>query len=347
LTSPTPSSPPLSPSILDKSYPTNAAFEKFFSFETFTAPVEPGIEGVQGNGEEGGDAHAEQEFEFRLFRAPVAKGKKSDEFGDSSGKGEGQQQDKANDGTGKATKIRIRSPTPAGEGGEGGDGRFVVPFRGWGFYFSDPGRMVGDGYVPGRGDDEMTAKKGEYLDAAVGGEQILELKGMPWVCCIFLICSSLPLEVTLYVSRFLLFLIRELLDLLLISLEKQQPGCHLPWRVTHIKATPTGKNEKAKQKPTAASKKTLLKDKDIASCLKRKNLGKKRRIILRKALAAQQDAKEADQEKRTRRNREKKVKRRQREREKKAAGAGTDEAGSANLGMDAPMGGVGSDSGSE
>lgn len=88
----------------------------------------------------------------------------------------------------QATKIRIRSPTPAGEGG---DGRFVVPFRGWRFYFSDPEGMVGDGYVPERGDEAMSAKKSEYLDAAVGGEQVLELKERAWVCSLLSLVAVL------------------------------------------------------------------------------------------------------------------------------------------------------------
>lgn len=129
-----------------------------------------------------------------------------------------------------------------------------------------------------------------------------------------------------------------------------QPGCHLPWRVMHIKTADTGKQkqkQKQNQNPSRAQKKSLLENKDIASCLKKKNLGKKRRIILRKALAAQEAAKEADQEKRTRRNREKKVKRRQREREKKAAAATSGASGSPGAGADTEMGGVESDSGSE
>lgn len=127
-----------------------------------------------------------------------------------------------------------------------------------------------------------------------------------------------------------------------------QPGCHLPWRVMHIKTADTGnQNQKQNQNPSRTQKKSLLENKDIASCLKKKNLGKKRRIILRKALTAQEAAKEADQEKRTRRNREKKVKRRQREREKKAAAATSGASGSPGAGADAEMGGVESDSGSE
>lgn len=146
--------------------------------------------------------------------------------------------------------------------------------------------------------------------------------------------------------------------LLLTKLKK--PGCHLPWRVTHVKATTPGRQkqkQKQKQKPPTAQKRSLLENKDIASCLKKKNLGKKRRIILRKALAAQEAAKDADQEKRARRNREKKVKRKQKEKEKKAAaaaaaagGGGGDApgaSGSPGPGTDTLMGGVGSDSGSE
>ncbi|KAK2761619.1 hypothetical protein FQN54_001447 [Arachnomyces sp. PD_36] len=310
LNSPAPSSPPLSPNDLSETYPANAGLDKFFSLETFTVP-ETEVEKNDGNGDDeqmkdadGGDSRPEQEFEFRLFRAPV--GKREESRGKDTDGGRGSSQ-KAGDTAVHATKIRIRSPTPAGEGGEGSDGRFVVPFRGWGFYFSDPERMVGEvGYVPqrggGSGSETMEKRRREFFDAAIGGEEVLARKGEAW------------------------------------------PGCHLPWRVTHIKATPsTTTKPKPKSKPSSTAsptpKQLLFKNKDVAASLKRKNLGKKRRIILRKALAAQEAAKEADQEKRTRRNREKKIKRRQREREKKATAAGDATADSGA--------GVESDSGSE
>lgn len=58
------------------------------------------------------------------------------------------------------------------------------------------------------------------------------------------------------------------------------------------------------------------------SPLTRKKPGKKRRVQLRKRVAAAQAAKENEAEKRTRKNRDRKLKRRQKARELKAAAAG-------------------------
>lgn len=194
--SPESSSPPLSPELHGSaSCPASAELDKFFSLQTFTAPP-PEVEDSQrsdatqpdGGKDASGDAggRAEGEFEFRLFRSPpvtAPRAKEGDGAGvDGTGKDKGQVKEKNGDGEttrtqAKVSRIRIRSPTPAGEGG---DGRFVVPFRGWRFYFSDPRVIFGDGYVPERGDD-AAVKRDEYLDAAVDGEKVLEWKERPWV----------------------------------------------------------------------------------------------------------------------------------------------------------------------
>ncbi|MCJ1243566.1 hypothetical protein MMC30_000763 [Trapelia coarctata] len=95
------------------------------------------------------------------------------------------------------------------------------------------------------------------------------------------------------------------------------PGCALPWRVTTITA------------PAARSSSALAANLTGIST-KRKRVGKKRRIILRKELALVRE-KEAirsmtaaereavEREKRTKRNREKKVKKKERDKLKKAA----------------------------
>ena len=132
---------------------------------------------------------AEQEFEFRLFRTPVTASKK-EEGGESGGirekeVGKDQGVKKRSDGEAHTMRIRIRSPTPAGEGVDG-DGRFVVPFRGWRYYFSDPELMVGDGSgkpASGKSGSSSVTTRSEFADAAVAvaGEQILEWERTPWV----------------------------------------------------------------------------------------------------------------------------------------------------------------------
>lgn len=96
------------------------------------------------------------------------------------------------------------------------------------------------------------------------------------------------------------------------------PGCELPWRVLSIKAT----NVRNALGNVATT--------ETGSQKKRGRIGKKRRIAIRKRIAAAEEIKlrtqkaeaekeVAEKEKRTRRNREKKVKKKQREKLKKSA----------------------------
>lgn len=96
-----------------------------------------------------------------------------------------------------------------------------------------------------------------------------------------------------------------------------QPGCHLPWRVIHLKRHQTKLPPKAKDVPIyvvegAPSSK---------SPKSRKKPGKKRRVQLRKRAEIAKAAQETEAEKRNRKNRERKIKRRQKAREQKAAAA--------------------------
>lgn len=86
----------------------------------------------------------------------------------------------------------------------------------------------------------------------------------------------------------------------------QTPGCHLPWRVFHLKPND---HRVPNSSPTATSITT-------SETRKRSKPGKKRRVILRSRAAA---AGMTDAEKRNKKNREKKIRKRQRERERKAA----------------------------
>lgn len=91
------------------------------------------------------------------------------------------------------------------------------------------------------------------------------------------------------------------------------PGCHLPWRIIQLK----------RQDTKIPSKDVYMVDQPgrTTSPKTRKKPGKKRRIQLRKKVAAANAAKETEAEKRNRKNREKKIKRRQKAREMKAAAA--------------------------
>ncbi|KAJ5383615.1 hypothetical protein N7517_001526 [Penicillium concentricum] len=96
------------------------------------------------------------------------------------------------------------------------------------------------------------------------------------------------------------------------------PGCHLPWRVIHLK-----RHQTKMPRPVNSLPVYVVEGAPVSkSPLTRKKPGKKRRVQLRKRVAAAQAAKENEAEKRTRKNRDRKLKRRQKAREQKAAAAG-------------------------
>ncbi|OOQ83500.1 hypothetical protein PEBR_34366 [Penicillium brasilianum] len=96
------------------------------------------------------------------------------------------------------------------------------------------------------------------------------------------------------------------------------PGCDLPWRVIHLKRHQTKLPPSSKNIPVYVVEGAPV----SKSPTTRKKPGKKRRVQLRKKVAAAVAAKESEAEKRTRKNRERKIKRRQKAREQKAAAAG-------------------------
>ncbi|KKK17726.1 hypothetical protein ARAM_005982 [Aspergillus rambellii] len=96
------------------------------------------------------------------------------------------------------------------------------------------------------------------------------------------------------------------------------PGCHLPWRVIHLKRGQT-KLPPRDAKDTSSTATVYVMDPPERIPTSRKKPGKKRRIQLRKRVVAAERAKETEAEKRNRKNREKKLKRRQKAREAKAA----------------------------
>ncbi|KAK2796915.1 hypothetical protein FQN50_009374 [Emmonsiellopsis sp. PD_5] len=271
-------------------YAADALRNIFSSIETF-APAEPSADPSNPHLENIENEEEEHEFEFRLFHAPTHPGGKSgsqdgaeekrkDAGGDEGAVVAGGQEGKVDSGIRKL-KIRIRSPTLAAIGD--GEGRFVVPFRGWDYYFSDPdwirrqisGKDGGDergGEIASRGEEVK-----RFAEVALSGDKILEDSSSTW------------------------------------------PGCHLPWRVIHLKPGPSKKKSSSSRPSNETSISLINPSLDAKIPKSRKKPGKKRRIVLRQRLAASKAAEEADREKRTRRNREKKIKKRQKEREKKAA----------------------------
>ncbi|OJD22484.1 hypothetical protein ACJ73_06170 [Blastomyces percursus] len=275
-------SPPDSTTVI---YAANALRNIFSSIETYTPPTlqvthpAPDLERIH-------DEEEEQEFEFRLFHSPPARagkglsgharaGKPSDESeGDHN---DGPQQIDMKDAGIQKFKIKLRSPTPTSNDRVGG---FVVPFRGWEYYFSDPEwakqKMAGDG-IEARTVELDARQKERFIDAAVSGETILEgAKKVAW------------------------------------------PGCHLPWRVIHLQTTSSKNISNVPSDSSQTKGVTLLNQLTTKAPKSRKKPGKKRRIVLRRRLAATRAAEAAEREKRTRRNREKKIKKRLKEKEKKA-----------------------------
>ncbi|PGG95815.1 hypothetical protein AJ79_09852 [Helicocarpus griseus UAMH5409] len=254
-------------------YAADALRNLFSSVETYTPPdlhtAKPAADL-----EHIADEEEEQEFEFKLFRAPTKSLTRHKEGELEKGTTEGQSEQI------QKFKIRLRSPTPTAKDREGG---LVTPFRGWKYYFSDPEwirRRVAGKVGEALSVEDDTQRKEviqQFMEAAVSGDAVLEAKNDAW------------------------------------------PGCHMPWRVVHLKTTPS-KKPSGSSGPSKPANSTLINQSAIAKVPKsRKKPGKKRRIVIRQRLAAAKTAEEADREKRTRRNREKKIKRRQKEREKKAA----------------------------
>ncbi|KAL5336671.1 hypothetical protein BJX70DRAFT_274755 [Aspergillus crustosus] len=203
-------------------------------------------------------------------------------------------------------KLRIRVRSPTPTSGAGsGEGRFVNPFRGWSYYFSTPGLLSGEKKKKTGGNPD------EELKIEERKRQFEEVA----------------------VSG------EELVKLAGIS----WPGCHLPWRVTRLRREHTKLPKEEKAATSTAI--TCVVETPERVPLSRKKPGKKRRIQLRKRIAAAEKTKETEAEKRNRRNREKKIKRRQKARELKAAtaGAGGDEGETAAMEVDGDVSGEESD----
>lgn len=120
------------------------------------------------------DEDEEQEFEFRLFRSQPAQV-------EARTKSPGKDQAEHDNGNGvRKLKIRVRSPTPTPQGS--GEGRFLNPFRGWEYYFTDPEMVIQT--VGGNNSHQQSKQKSneeqqrllakeKFGDVAITGDQIL------------------------------------------------------------------------------------------------------------------------------------------------------------------------------
>lgn len=120
-------------------------------------------------------------------------------------------------------------------------------------------------------------------------------------------------------------------DVLLNAATTKWPGTAVPWRVVKVTVATKGRSALKKGLPLAQT--TIASRSHLTS--RKARPSKRRRIHIRRQLAAKSAAKEqqklsdeAEREKRTRRNREKKVKRKEREKRKRQDAQEAEEAGS-------------------
>ncbi|CAI7645160.1 unnamed protein product [Penicillium glandicola] len=175
-------------------------------------------------------------------------------------------------------KLRIRLHSPTPGSGAGTEGRFVKASRGWDYYFSTPSLQGTRSGEPTAEDESRIAEKKKQFEDMAVSGEHM----LTW-------------------AKSLVW-----------------PGCHLPWRVIHLK-----RHQTKMPRPAGSLPVYVVEGAPVSkSPLTRKKPGKKRRVQLRKRVAAAQAAKENEAEKRTRKNRDRKLKRRQKAREQKAAAAG-------------------------
>lgn len=143
------------------------------------------------------DEDDEQEFEFRLFSAPVTSKElteKAPEEETSTAQKDAKEKKAANEGTQKL-RIRLRSPTPVSARPE--DGRFIKAFRGWQYYFTNP-KLYGlkdESNI----EAQLSEKRREYENTAVTGDHITSwAKAQPWVSAPFTGAYITPIDPAKY-----------------------------------------------------------------------------------------------------------------------------------------------------
>lgn len=124
--------------------------------------------GVQPKADEKQIQDEEEEFEFRLFSAPISR-KVDDPTSEGSKENQEGDQSKTSNVRTQKLRIRIRSPTPLSA--DPGEGRFVRPFRGWEYYFSTPALYSGS--KSAEAEAIAALRREQYEDVAVTGEQLL------------------------------------------------------------------------------------------------------------------------------------------------------------------------------
>lgn len=273
-----------------------ARLETLLAFDTFT-PENTNQAAAHTEEEDG-----EQEFEFRLFSTAAPSKKATDSATTAKPETDskiGKQERLPSSSTGDAIiktqklKIRLRSPTPDGDAPLE-DGRFVVPFRGWEYYFTRPELMNVSARDPARLETEETNRRKEFEDIAVTGGEVLK-----WAQTANYPGCHLPWRVM-----------------------------HLnPKRHRVPKSLLQQDHQQGRRPPGTEDKKMMFLGVTAEGEKKKSKPGKKRRIILRTraaavaatATAAAATADMTEAEKRNKKNREKKIRKRQRERERKAA----------------------------
>lgn len=249
------------------------------SFAT-TEPVTNTEKENENKNKENAEEEEEQEFEFRLFSAPEKSTNEGTQPSQTAIERGREDKDKEDAPHTQKLRIRVRSPTPGPI--QPGEGRFVHPFRGWEYYFSTPGLLSSENAERGNSTDE--ARRSQFEDVVVTGAEMMRWANVDWVSCSTVVRTNIDF----------------------------QPGCHLPWRVIHLKRQDS-------KLPSGSKSASYVADPPAGSPKSRKQPGKKRRVQLRKRAKTAELAKETDVEKRNRKNRERKIKRRQKARDMKAA----------------------------
>jgi hypothetical protein len=254
-----------------------ARLERLLAFDISTPnPEQPSK--VNNTQQENGKDEAnddEEEFEFRLFSAPKP-------TPSSTAKTDSKTEDAESEIKTQKLKIRLRSPTPVDV--QPGDGRFVVPFRGWRYYFTKPELI----HISARDDQERaqieaeeSMRRREYEDVAITGAEVLD-----W------------------------------------AKNTDTPGCHLPWRVFRLDGkyhrVPKSLLSEVKSTTTETA---AVGEKKKSKAGKKRRIILRTRAAAKAAEKAKAEATSnmTEAEKRNKKNRERKIKRRQKEREKKAA----------------------------
>ncbi|KAL2870320.1 DUF2011 domain-containing protein [Aspergillus lucknowensis] len=174
--SPSPSPPP------ESAYPdAQARLSALLNLDLGPAPLQEHTTAQEIPQKGSKDEDEEQEFEFRLFSAPAPAPALAARVSGGEVQRTGTDTATGDFGTQKL-RIRLRSPTPTTGGSR--EGRFVNPFRGWSYYFTTPGLFSGENKKSSDDEDaEVLAKRKQFADVAVTGEDIMGSSSVPWPGC--------------------------------------------------------------------------------------------------------------------------------------------------------------------